>query len=241
MIKKQLILKDPLKFININEEHEPAAGGFGAVIARPGIGKTAFLVQIALRAMLADKKVLHISVQDPVDKVNLWYIELFQKITSPFKSEQQAGLWEELLTQRFIMTFETESFSFEKLENRISELKAQNVFVPDMVIIDGLAFDAAMYPKLSRLKLFTGANDMKVWFAVGRYTREASDVLDVADEFGDDFTALFDSILWMVPEKTRILVKQYANRPTDVEDRPLVCLDPSTMLVQEEFCAESPE
>lgn len=240
MIKKQLILKNPLKFLNIDEEHEPAAGGFSAVIARPGIGKTAFLVQIALRAMLTGKKILHISVQDPVDKVNLWYIELFQKITAPFKPDQQAGLWEELLTQRFIMTFETESFSFEKLQNRISELKAQNVFVPDMVIIDGLAVDAAMYPDLSRLKSFAGANTMNFWFSVGRHTREASDILNVANEFGDDFSTLFDFILWMVPEKTRILVKQYSTRQEDLDDRTLVCLDPSTMLVQEEFSV-SPE
>jgi hypothetical protein len=234
MIKKQLILKDPLKFLNSSQKQIAATGGFGAVIARPGVGKTAFLVQIALRAMLTGKKVLHISVQDPVDKVNLWYIELFQKITASFPPDQQAGLWEELLTRRFIMTFETESFSFEKLQHRVTELKTQNVFVPDMIIIDGLTIDAAMYPKLNRLKSFAGENAINFWFSVGRHDREACDILDVADEFGDDFSVLFNQILWMVPEKTRILVKQYANRQTDEGDRPLVCLDPSTMLVQEE-------
>lgn len=234
MIKKQLILKDPLKFLNSSETQAAATGGFSAVIARPGIGKTAFLVQIALRAMLTDKKVLHVSVQDPVDKVNLWYIELFQKITASFPADQQTGLWEELLTRRFIMTFETESFSFEKLQHRVTELKTQNVFVPDMIIIDGLAIDAAIYPKLQRLKSFAGENAINFWFSVGRHVREAYDVLDVADEFGDEFSVIFDQILGMVPEKTRILVKQYTTGQADAKDRTVVGLDPSTMLVQEE-------
>lgn len=233
MIRKQLILKDPLKFLNINEDIAFGAE-FGAVIARPGIGKTAFLVQIALRAMLTGKKVLHISVQDPVDKVNLWYNEIFQKITAPFPDNQQAELWEDLLTLRFILTFETESFSFEKLQNRIIELKAQNVFIPEMIIIDGLSVDAAMYPELNRLKSFARENAMDLWFSVSRHARETHDILDLADEFGQDFNVLFNHILLMVPEKKRILVKQYTNHHTDAKDRPLICLDPSTMLVQEE-------
>jgi hypothetical protein len=234
MIKKQLILKDPLKFLNSSETQAAATGGFSVVIARPGIGKTAFLVQIALRAMLTDKKVLHISVQDPVDKVNLWYIELFQKITASFPADQHTGLWEELLTRRFIMTFETESFSFEKLQHRVTELKTQNVFVPDMIIIDGLAIDAAIYPQLHRLKSFAGENAINFWFSVGRHVREAYDTLDVADEFGDEFSVIFDQILGMVPEKTRILVKQYTTGQADAKERTVVGLDPSTMLVQEE-------
>ena len=234
MIKKQLILKDPLKFLNNSEPQAAATGSFGAVIARPGIGKTAFLVQMALRAMLTDKKVLHVSVQDPVDKVNLWYIELFQKLTASFPADQQAGLWEELLTRRFIMTFEIESFGFEKLQHRVTELKTQNVFVPDMIIIDGLAIDAAIYPKLHRLKSFAGENAINFWFSVGRHDKEAFDILDVADEFGDEFSAIFDQILGMVPEKTRILVKQYTTGQADAKERTVVGLDPSTMLVQEE-------
>jgi len=234
MIKKQLILKNPLKFLNSNETQIPATGGFGAIIARPGIGKTAFLVQIALGEMLTNKNVLHISVQDPVDKVNLWYVELFQKISSSFPANQQAGLWEDLLTRRFIMTFETESFSFEKLQHRVSELKTQNVFIPDVIIIDGLTINAHLYPKLNLLKTFAGENAINIWFSVGRHDRESGDILNVADEFGDDFCIIFDTIFYMIPEKSRILVKQYAMHQEDEMQRPIVCLDPSTMLVQEE-------
>jgi ATP/maltotriose-dependent transcriptional regulator MalT len=42
------------------------------VLAPAGVGKTAFLVQLALNAMLQEKNVLHISLDEPVTKVSLW-------------------------------------------------------------------------------------------------------------------------------------------------------------------------
>ncbi len=231
MIRKQLVLKDPLKNL-IPKTHAEASGEFCAVVARPGVGKTAFLVQIALSAMLTGKKVLHISVQDPVDKVNLWYIELFQKIVSPLLTDPQNGLWEELLAQRFIMTFETESFRFDKLERRITELKTQTVFVPDIVIVDGLSVDSSIFEELGRLKTFAADNAMTFWFSVGR-TGESAAVLNVTEEFGENFNTLFDGIFWMVPEKNRILVKRHSDRQSIGKSQPTICLDPSTMLIQE--------
>jgi hypothetical protein len=230
MIRKQLMLKDPLKQLILKTD-AGASGEFCAVVARPGVGKTAFLVQVALSAMLTGKKVLHISVQDPVDKVNLWYVELFQKIASSLITNPQNGLWEELLTQRFIMTFETESFRFDKLEQRITELKEKTVFVPDIVIVDGLSVDT-IFEELGRLKMFAAANAMTFWFSVGR-TRESSAALNITEEFGENFNALFDVVFWMVPEKNRILVKRHDDRQNITQHRPAICLDPSTMLVQE--------
>ena len=231
MIRKQLMLKDPLKHLILKTDAEPS-GEFCAVIARPGVGKTAFLVQIALSAMLTGKKVLHISVQDPVDKVNLWYVELFQKIASSLITDPQNGLWEELLTQRFIMTFETESFRFDKLERRITELRAQTVFVPDIVIVDGLSVDSSIFEKLGRLKTFAADNAMTFWFSVGR-TGESSAVLNITEEFGENFNVLFDVVFWMVPEKNRILVKRHGDPQRIAQHQPAICLDPSTMMIQE--------
>ena len=56
------------------------AGGFGAVLAHAGVGKTALLVQLALNSMLRSRNVLHVSLNDPVNKVNLWYSELFHHL-----------------------------------------------------------------------------------------------------------------------------------------------------------------
>ena len=71
MLKKDLILKSPVSqtigFDNIRN------GKFGAVLSRAGVGKTSFLVQIALTQLLNDEKILHISLDDQMEKINLRY------------------------------------------------------------------------------------------------------------------------------------------------------------------------
>ncbi len=56
MIKKDVILYNPLRLIGYETEDIIPEGGFGAVLARAGVGKTAFLVQIAISTLLRDKK-----------------------------------------------------------------------------------------------------------------------------------------------------------------------------------------
>ena len=72
MLKKELVLKNPLRLMGYETDDILSEGGFGAVLARAGVGKTALLVQLALNNLLQNKNVLHISLDDPVKKVSLW-------------------------------------------------------------------------------------------------------------------------------------------------------------------------
>ncbi len=141
MLSKDLILQNPLSFLSQGNEPELQAGQFGAVLARAGVGKTSFLVQLALFSLLNNQKVLHISLDDPVNKVNLWYEEVFRIIGEQYRTEPIQEIWEDVLPNRFIMTFKVEGFSVPKLEERLTDLVSQNIFSPDMVIIDGLPFE----------------------------------------------------------------------------------------------------
>ncbi len=64
MLKKELILQNPLRFLENETGDILLEGGFGAVLARAGVGKTAILVQLALNTILKGKNVLHISLDD---------------------------------------------------------------------------------------------------------------------------------------------------------------------------------
>jgi KaiC/GvpD/RAD55 family RecA-like ATPase len=83
MFKNDLIVRNPLRRMGSETDDVIPEGGFGAVLAHAGVGKTALLVQLALNAMLRDRNVLHISLNDPVGKVSLWYQELFHHLVYP--------------------------------------------------------------------------------------------------------------------------------------------------------------
>jgi len=114
MLKKDLITRHPLG-IQGDEMDIISDGEFGAVLSRAGVGKTAFLVQLALNAMLRNRNVLHISLNDPVDKITLWYKELYNHLAQRHAIEQAGQIWESLLPHRFIMTFRVAEFSVPRL------------------------------------------------------------------------------------------------------------------------------
>jgi len=173
MLKTDLILRNPLRLIHSESEEVLTCGGFGAVLARAGVGKTAFLVQVALNFLLKGKNVLHISLNDPIQKVNLWYQEVFGNIANQYNVRQIQELWETLLPHRFIMTFKVESFSATKLEERLTDLTQQQIFTPQILIIDGLPFDSSVRASLMHLKSLAQKLSLNIWFAIRTHRHEA--------------------------------------------------------------------
>jgi hypothetical protein len=232
MLKKELILRDPLSFLGYETDETEKKGNFGAVTSRAGVGKTAFLVQIAISGMLKDNNVLHISIQDPVDKVNLWYKELYLNLTQSHDSKESAHLWESLLTKRFIMTFETESFDFTKLISRIDELRTQNIFTPQLIILDGLSLDISMPTELNQLKTYAMENNFTVWFSVRTHRHQSDDPVTMLKQAAGDADNLFNMIIQLLPHKDKIQVKRLP-LTDEIKDRPTLLIDPSTMMIKE--------
>jgi len=79
----------------------PGAGHLALVMARAGVGKTAFLVGIGIDALLSGQKVLHISLERTVDKVRDWYDDLLREmLRRENKLEHRAALQLELERRR---------------------------------------------------------------------------------------------------------------------------------------------
>ena len=135
------MMRNPLRAVSDENGYILPEGGLGAVVARAGVGKTALLVQLALNSLLKGDNALHVSLGDPVRKVSLWYKEVFNNIGTQYQIEKIDDLWNELLPQRFIMTFNIDGFSVPRLDERLTELADQNIFHPQMILIDGLPFN----------------------------------------------------------------------------------------------------
>lgn len=230
MLKQELLLRNPLRHLGFETESILQAGGFGAVLAHAGVGKTALLVQLALNAMLRSRNVLHVSLHDPVNKVTLWYGELFNHLTSRYQGAQASTLWDAVLPHRFIMTFRVESFTVPKLEERLSDITEQGIFKPEMIIIDGFHFDAPMRPALDALKTLAGRQGMHVWFTVHTHGHEKPGPDGLPPSFLP-LADLFDLILELQTEHADVhikLIKGAASSPPEID----LLLDPSTMLIK---------
>ena len=230
MLKKELLLQNPLRRMAIDSENILPEGGFGVVLARAGVGKTALLVQLALNALLWNKNVLHVSLNDPVKKVNLWYQEVFHHLTKTIDAKKSSELWESILPHRFIMTFKAEGFSVPKLAERLSDLKEQDIFSPQAIFIDGLAFDESQKKPLFDLKSFAKNHSLYVWFTAQTHRHEAPDPSGFPVQL-QSVVELFDIVIQLQPEGKDIFLN-VLKREVDNNSFPVLQLDPSTMLLK---------
>jgi len=230
MLKKDLILRNPLRVMGYENDDILNTGQFGAVLARAGVGKTAFLVQLSLNALLRGKNVLHISLEDPVNKVSLWYKEVFNLIADQYQVDQIDQLWDSLLPHRFIMTFRVEGFSVPKLEERLADLMEQNIFKPQMIIIDGFPFDESVHQPLSEFKELVEKYQMHAWFTM-RTHRHEDPGPDGKPLQLEQVSDLFEVAIQLLPEGKEIHVKAVKGGESFAEDLDLR-LDPSTMLLK---------
>lgn len=232
MLKTDLILRNPLRLISSQSEDGLSDGVFGAVLARAGVGKTAFLVQVSLNFLLRGKNVLHISLNDPIQKVNLWYQEVFGHLARQYNVKQVQELWESLLPHRFIMTFKVEGFSVPRLEERVTDLTEQKIFIPQMVIIDGLPFNASVRESLLLLKSLAYKRSLSVWFTVRTHRHEAPGPDGLPAQL-ENIADLFELAIQLKPKGEEIYVIALKGEKLAVADHALL-LDPATMLIKKQ-------
>lgn len=230
MAKKEIIRLNPLRLMGYEADDILSKGAFGAVMARAGVGKTAFLVQLAMDKLIRERNVLHVSLDEPVDKICLWYEEVFRNACAFCGMKGTDALWEAVLPHRFIMTFRIEGFSVPKLEERINDLTEQGIFFPQLILMDGFPFGNADRGGLTALKAFAESMGLGIWFTVRTHRDQASGgngTPDVLREMWD----LFDVAIELRPEGKDIYVEAIKGAPKASGETPLV-LDPSTMLVK---------
>ena len=230
MLIKNLMLRNPFRLLGEESGQHLETGQLGAVLARAGVGKTAFLVQLALNGLLREQKVLHISIDDPVNKVTLWYDEVFRHITDQYRDQAASAhkIWESIVPQRFIMTFKVEGFSVPKLQERLTDLTAQNIFSPDIVIIDGLPIDGQDTKILEELKALSSSGGFPVWVTVLTHRHDEKDSSGLPVNLSDAVEC-FDAVIQLQPEKDKIHVR--AVKGTSEIKADALLLDPESHLI----------
>ena len=232
MQKEDLIRKNPLRVLNPLDMESLPDHRMGLVMARAGLGKTAILVQIAMDSMLQDQKVLHVSIGEDLEKAKAWYDDIFQYISEGYKLENASEIESGFMRNRMIMTFKEAAFSRPKLEERLNDLIYQNIFRPDIVVIDGYDFSEADYEAIMDLKEMMASMNVQVWFSAllhrGDNRVSAAGVPAPCHEFD----GLFDTVIVVQAEKESILLNIIKDEYDGAAGK-ILNLDPSTMMVKE--------
>jgi len=196
MQKEDLIKKNPLRVLTPLTPESLPDHRMGLIMARAGLGKTAILVQIAMDSMLRGQKVLHVSIGEGLEKAKAWYEDIFQYIAEGFHLDNAGEVEEELMRNRMIMTFKESAFSRPKLEERLNDLVYQNIFRPDIVVVDGYDFAQADYDAVMDLKEMMAAMNVQGWFSALRHRGDERKSAVGVPAPCHEVDGLFDTIIY---------------------------------------------
>ncbi len=158
--------RSPRKLLERDGHPGPGPGNLALVLARAGVGKTAFLVGIGVDALLAGQKVLHVSLESTVDKVRDWYDDVLREMLDrDGKLEHRESVQLQIERRRHIHTYVGHSFSIERLRNSLELLTNVMHFVPDVILFDDIDIDDEdVDPEaVAAVKALAGELDAELW------------------------------------------------------------------------------
>lgn len=231
MLKKDLNSRSPIeKIMGIDNI---AGSRFGAVLSRAGVGKTRFLVQIALTQLLADRKIVHVSLDDSMGKINLRYNEGYTNLVDSIgyvDPQKAVRLWDDISQNKVGISYNDLTFDTGKLRDYLKSFRKAELPMPALMVIDGLNFDEDLTEILEKLQALNKEFSISIWFAMQTHRDEApsEDGYPVQLEARKE---MFDKALFLKPVDHRIqaVVLKDGNRTDQT-----FLLDPATMMLAEE-------
>jgi len=185
----------------------------GVICAPTGIGKTSFLVELALDTLFKEQNVLHYSLQDPVDHVRSFYDESFDRIANELQLDEPLRALVAIERHRMIHAAPGALFDIDRIERILAGAKSAMHFDPALLVLDGGALDARGY---AQLKSLAYAANLAIWTTVDEQTRPeaaARTTWPVDDEILSGLSAIVE----LVPTPNQMNV--YGGNPS-LTDRP---------------------
>src|SRR5262245_58266400 len=165
MLLKELTERSPMRVFENSIHGGLGAGNVGVVVARHGMGKTAFLVDIALDDLLRGRKVLHVTIGRTIEHVREYYVEIFHDLAQATELESAAEIRREIESHRHIKSYLKDTFSVEHLRAHIAMLRETMGFVPVAIVIDGYDFETATRESMREIRWIAGLRQYEIWMS----------------------------------------------------------------------------
>jgi hypothetical protein len=233
MHRKELNQCSPLRVLEKSIHGGLGRGNLGVVAARTGVGKTAFLVGVALDDLMRSRAVLHVSFDQPLEKVAMFYDDVFYDLSH---KQRLADAWKvrrELEMHRRIMCVPDADLTPEKLEETLRFWKRDAEFSPVTIVIDGLEFDSLTVDDLARYKSIARRADAELWMSAVIRREAQRDARGIPQPLAD-LAPSIDVILMMAHDGEKVQVGLLKDHDNDAVSDLRLALDPTTLLLVEE-------
>jgi hypothetical protein len=225
--RKFLNARSPLRLLEKNLHGGLGRGNLGIVLAGHGVGKTSFLVGVAVDELLRRGRVLHVSAAHSVSHVRAHYDTLFDELASSTHLENEGLIRSEIERDRSIRVYPPHSLTAARLRDAV-KLERETGGAPSLLVLEDVDLAAFGRSDLEDLKALARELDAEVWLESAcqdeREVRIPPQVAPVED--------LLSVILALEPTDDSVRLRALK----DHDNRDLanlhVALDPRTLLLK---------
>jgi hypothetical protein len=233
MQRKELNQRSPLRVLEQSIHGGLGAGHVGVVVARRGIGKTAFLVGVALDDLLRGHKVLHVSLSHPVEKVRAFYDEIFADLAH---TRELIDVWkvrQDMERHRRIHCHLNGRFNAGNLRQALEFLGGTGDFRPAAIVIDDYDFASATAADLQGLREVAGEIEVEIWMSASTTRTASSDDRGIPEPVAHVSQAV-DVVLRMAHDGKNVHISLLKDHDNPKVSELKLALDPTTLLLVRE-------
>ncbi|HEY8121706.1 MAG TPA: hypothetical protein VII78_10340 [Myxococcota bacterium] len=227
MYRKFLTARSPLRVLEKGLHGGLGKGNVGLVLAGPGVGKSSFLVGVALDDLLRGDRVLHVVLDQTVAHTRAHYDTVFAELRATTKLEDGAAVQGELEHLRAIRAVPAAGFGAAKLREAV-QLGEATGGKPSAVIIEGWDVARASAADLEAVCKLAAEIPAEIWISASAPTERIPSLPKEMASARDSFAV----ILALEPDHGAVALRALKDHENPNPEALRVALDPKTLLLK---------
>ncbi len=224
MVRKFVNARSPLRLLEKGLDGGLGIGTIGVLVAGHGVGKTPFLVGVALDELLRQGTVLHVALDQTVSHVRAHYDTVFEELASSTHLDDPATTHTEIERHRSIRAYAPSSFSAAKLRDAV-KIEAEAGSKPSLILIEGL--EEIGRAELLDIRALAEELAAEAWVSVAT----SSEKVDGIPEEVKALTDIVSVVLALEPGDGTVVLRALKDHDNDDLSELHVALDPGTLLL----------
>lgn len=227
MYRKFLTARSPLRVLEQGLHGGLGKGKLGLVLAGAGVGKSSFLVGVALDDLLRGDRVLHVVLDQTVAHTRAHYDTVFAELRATTRLEDGAAVQSEIDQLRAIRAYPAAGFGAAKLRDAV-RLCEETGGKPSAVIVEGFDVARASAAELEALRVLATEIPAEIWFSASLSSERIASLPEAFVHARDSFAV----VLALEPESGAVALRALKDHENPNPEALRVALDPKTLLLK---------
>jgi hypothetical protein len=229
MYRKFLNARSPLRLLEKGLQGGLGIGNIGVLVAGHGVGKTPFLVGVALDELLRGGTTLHVALDQTVSHVRAHYDTVYESLASSTHLEDAVNTHTEIDRRRSIRAYPPATFSSSKLREAV-KVEAEAGSKPTLIVIEGIDLEEADREEIQDLRALAQELAAEVWLSVASTGERISGTPEYLQRHEDQLSVIL-ALEPAGPREGTVGLRALKDHDNPDLSQLHVALDPHTLLL----------